>query len=199
MDKLDTFESSVMSDSMFVDEAYTLPSGNSSDTRDARRGWYMALLLTALHPLKNSVANNDILAKAMSKWGISQSTDTNSLDVSTYETKYKGLLQGSIAFSCLFSDSSFVNSFKSCIAALGTSYSHRGDDGDLGKTSRAYAPAGQNFFPYPPTNNRYATTGLMKRDEDAFLLGKNTLRSTSRGTTAIEDIKIDLSYFLDIL
>lgn len=199
MDKLDTFESSVMSDSMFVDEAYTLPSGNSSDTRDARRGWYMALLLTALHPLKNSVANNDILAKAMSEWGISQSTDTNSLDVPTYEAKYKGLLQGSIAFSCLFSDSSFVNSFKSCIAALGTSYSHRGDDGDLGKTSRAYAPAGQNFFPYPPTNNRYATTGLMKRDEDAFLLGKDTLRSTSRGTTAIEDIKIDLSYFLDIL
>jgi hypothetical protein len=63
----------------------------------------------------------------MSTWGISQSTNTNTYSVSTYEAKYKGLLQGSIAFSYLFSDSSFVNSF-----ASHTSYSYRGSDGDLG-------------------------------------------------------------------
>jgi hypothetical protein len=119
MDKLDTFESSVMSDNMFVDDVLTLPSGNSSDTRNARRGWFMALLLTALYPIKNSAANNDILSDAMSTWGISQSTNTNTYSVSTYEAKYKGLLQGSIAFSYLFSDSSFVNSF-----ASHTSYSY---------------------------------------------------------------------------
>jgi hypothetical protein len=54
------------------------------------------------------------------------------------------------------------------------------------------------FFPYPPTNNINATSGLMKRDEDAFKLGQ-TLRSTSRGTTALYDRDTDLSYFLSIL
>jgi len=39
----------------------------------------------------------------------------------------------------------------------------------------------------------------MGRDENAFLLGKNTLRSTSRGTTALDDRDTDLSYFLNIL
>jgi hypothetical protein len=38
----------------------------------------------------------------------------------------------------------------------------------------------------------------MKRDEDAFKLGQ-TLRSTSRGTTAINDAEVELSYFLNIL
>jgi hypothetical protein len=106
------------------------------------------------------------------------------------------LLQGSIAFSCLFSDPNFVNSF-----APFASYSYRGDDGDLGASSKMgyyHAPKGQYFFPYPPTNNISATSGLMKRDEDAFKLGK-TLRSTSRGTTASQDIDTGLSYYLNIL
>jgi hypothetical protein len=128
MDKLDSFESSIMSDSMFVDDVLTLPSGNSSDTRDARRGWFMALLLTALHPMTGSTTvNNSILTDGMSNWGISQSTNTNTYSVSSYEAIYKGLLQGSIAFSYLFSDSNFVNSFSSF-----TSYSYQGSDGDLG-------------------------------------------------------------------
>jgi len=170
MDKLDSFESSIMSDSMFVDEVLTLPSGNSSDTRNARRGWFMALLLTALHPMTGSTTvNNAILTDGMSNWGISQSTNTNTYSVSSYEAIYKGLLQGSIAFSWLFSDSSFVSSFKPF-----ASYSYRGSDGDLGAGSTLgyyHAPKGQYFFPYPPTNDINASSGLMKRDEDAFKLG----------------------------
>jgi hypothetical protein len=91
------------------------------------------------------------------------------LDIPTYEAIYKGLLQGSIAFSWLFSDSSFVSSFKPF-----ASYSYRGSDGDLGAGSSMgcyHAPKGQYFFPYPPTNNINASSGLMKRDEDAFKLG----------------------------
>jgi hypothetical protein len=95
----------------------------------------MALLLTALYPIKNSAANNDILKDAMLTWGIgtwnsNKNTAVAAIDsysVSTYEAKYKGLLQGSIAFSYLFSDSNFVNSFSSF-----TSYSYQGSDGDLG-------------------------------------------------------------------
>jgi len=205
MDKLNAFESNIMSDSMFVDDTLTLPSGNSTETRNARRGWYMALLLTALYPMKASTTvNNDILKDAMLTWGI-ETWNSNkgtavsaieSYNVSTYEARYKGLLQGSIAFSCLFSDPNFVNSF-----APFASYSYRGDDGDLGASSKMgyyHAPKGQYFFPYPPTNNISATSGLMKRDEDAFKLGK-TLRSTSRGTTASQDIDTGLSYYLNIL
>lgn len=197
MDKLDSFESNIMSDSMFVDDVLTLPSGNSTDTRNARRGWFMGLLLTALYPMTGpTTVNNAILTDAMSNWGISQSTNTNTYSVSTYEAKYKGLLQGSIAFSWLFGDSSFVNSF-----APFASYTYQGSDGDLGASSSMgyyHAPKGQYFFPYPPTNNINATSGLMNRDEDAFILGQS-LRSTSRGTTAREDIETGLSYYLSIL
>ena len=205
MDKLNSFESNIMSDSMFVDDTLTLPSGNSTETRNARRGWYMALLLTALYPMKASTTvNNDILKDAMLTWGIgtwnsNKSTAVSAIEsysVSTYEARYKGLLQGSIAFSYLFSDPNFVNSF-----APFASYSYRGDDGDLSASSKMryyHAPKGQYFFPYPPTNNISATSGLMKRDEDAFKLGK-TLRSTSRGTTASQDIDSGLSYYLNIL
>jgi hypothetical protein len=187
MDKLDSFESNIMSDSMFVDEALTLPSGNSSDTRNARRGWFMGLLLTALYPMTGSTTvNNAILTDAMSNWGISQSTNTNTYSVSTYEAKYKGLLQGSIAFSWLFSDSSFVNSF-----APFASYTYQGSDGDLGAGSTVgyyHAPQGQYFFPYPPTNNINATSGLMKRDEDAFNDGKSLRdNNSSRAILATTD------------
>jgi hypothetical protein len=186
MDKLDSFESNIMSDSMFVDDALILPSGNSAETRNARRGWFMALLLTALYPMKGSTTvNNDILKDAMLTWGIgtwnsNKSTAVAAIEsysVSTYEAKYKGLLQGSIAFSYLFSDSSFVNSFSPF-----TSYSYQGSDGDLGAGSGMgyyHSPQGQYFFPYPPTNNINATSGLMKRDEDAFIAGKNLRDSNS--------------------
>ena len=209
MDKLDTFESSVMSDSMFVDDVYTLPSGNSTDTRNARRGWFMGLLLTALYPMTGSTTvNNAILTDAMSNWGISQSTDTNTYSVSTYEAKYKGLLQGSIAFSWLFSDSSFVNSF-----ASHASYTYQESDGDLGAGSTLnyyHAPQGQYFFPYPPTNNISATSGLMKRDEDAFNAGKSLRdNNSSRAILAttnkdqndnpIGDVNTSLKYYIRIL
>jgi hypothetical protein len=156
----------------------------------------------------------------MSTWGIdawgdptsssavsSAVTTIESYNVNTYTSKYKGMLMGAILYSVIYSDSTFLSKYKALKNTTYTStfvqsYTHEGSDGDYTSDgdngNYKHSIRGQQFFPYPPTNNTSSSSGIMGRDNSAWTSGK-ALRGQSEGTQAESDINDKFVYSLDAL